>query len=49
MTNKNSNNDLAQSEKRFANHEDFMSEFVHALAIVGLTFLPIVILLVWER
>ena len=54
MTNKNSSNDLARSEQRFANPvsskiEDFMSEFVHALAIVGLTFLPIVILLVWER
>jgi hypothetical protein len=26
-----------------------MNEFVHALAIVGLVFLPIVFLLVWER
>jgi hypothetical protein len=26
-----------------------MSEFVHALAIVGIAFLPFALLLIWER
>jgi hypothetical protein len=50
MTNKNSDNDLAQSEQRFANpvsskSEEKMIDFIHALAVVGLVFLPMILLM----